>query len=199
MRPRVRSVSSFALLVPHPVGERLDYHAPPVLERLAARNPTALAAAIFAALSLVFVAPALIPGRTLSSTDYLYSQIPWSAAAPDGYTAPSNTELYDPAFQFIPWLEYTRSELPGDDLLWNPHMAAGRPYLANMQSGVFSPVQPPELPAPVLVVAGARGRHQAVRGELRHVPARPAGSGSRSGPRWPEAWCSASGSTWSCT
>ncbi len=114
-----------------------------MLERLAARNPTALAAAIFAALSLVFVAPALIPGRTLSSTDYLYSQIPWSAAAPEGFTAPSNTELYDPAFQFIPWLEYTRSELPGDDLLWNPHMAAGRPYLANMQSGVFSPFSLP--------------------------------------------------------
>ena len=35
-------------------------------------------------LSLLFVAPALIPGRTLSSTDYLYSQIPWSAEAPAG-------------------------------------------------------------------------------------------------------------------
>ena len=114
-----------------------------MLQRLAARNPTALAAAIFAVLSLLFVAPALIPGRTLSSTDYLYSQIPWSAAAPEGYTAPSNTELYDPAFQFIPWFEYTRSELPGDELLWNPHMAAGRPYLANMQSGVFSPFSLP--------------------------------------------------------
>jgi hypothetical protein len=110
---------------------------------LARRNPTALAAALFALLSLLFVAPALVPGRTLSSTDYLYSQIPWSAAAPPGYTEPSNTELYDPAFQFIPWLEYTRTELPGTDLLWNPHMAAGRPYLANMQSGVFSPFSLP--------------------------------------------------------
>jgi Bacterial membrane protein YfhO len=110
---------------------------------LAGRNPTALAAAIFALLSLLFVAPALVPGHTLSSTDYLYSQIPWSAEAPAGYTAPSNTELYDPAFQFIPWLEYTRSELPGQELLWNPHMAAGRPYLANMQSGVFSPFSLP--------------------------------------------------------
>jgi Bacterial membrane protein YfhO len=103
---------------------------------LARRNPTGLAAVIFAVLSLLFVAPALVPGHTLASTDYLYSQIPWSSVAPAGYTAPSNTELYDPAFQFIPWFEYTRS---GGDILWNPHMAAGRPYLANMQSGVFSP------------------------------------------------------------
>ena len=177
----------------------LDYHAPPVLERLAARNPTALAAAIFAALSLLFVAPALIPGRTLSSTDYLYSQIPWSAAAPAGYTAPSNTELYDPAFQFIPWLEYTRAELPGDELLWNPHMAAGRPYLANMQSGVFSPFSLPTYLLPVLVVARARGRDQAVRGELRHLPprapARPVVLGRDGRP----GWCSASASTWWCT
>jgi hypothetical protein len=110
---------------------------------VARRNETALAAAICAALSLLWVAPALVPGRTLSSTDYLYSQVPWSADAPAGYTAPSNTELYDPAFQFIPWLEYTRKELPGTDFLWNPHMAAGRPYLANMQSGVFSPFSLP--------------------------------------------------------
>jgi hypothetical protein len=114
-----------------------------VLSRLRRTNPTALAAAIFAALSLLFVAPALLPGRTLASTDYLYSQIPWSASPPDGYTGPSNTELYDPAFQFTPWLEYVRAELPGSEYLWNPHMAAGRPLLGNMQSGVFSPFSLP--------------------------------------------------------
>jgi len=107
------------------------------------RNETALAAAVFAVLSVLFVLPALVPGRTLSSTDYLYTQTPWSAAAPAGFSEPGNTELYDPAFQFIPWLEYTRGELPGGDLLWNPHMAGGRPYLANMQSGVFSPFSLP--------------------------------------------------------
>ena len=102
-----------------------------------------LAAAIFAAAVAAVRGARARAGHTLSSTDYLYSQIPWSAVAPAGYTAPSNTELYDPAFQFIPWLEYTRSELPGGDLLWNPHMAAGRPYLANMQSGIFSPFSLP--------------------------------------------------------
>ncbi len=118
----------------------------PVAQRLrtvAGQRPTASAAVVYAVLALLFLAPALRPGHTLSSTDYLYTQVPWSAAAPPGFRVPSNTELYDPAFQFIPWLEYTREQLPGGSLLWNPYMAAGRPFLANMQSGVLSPFSLP--------------------------------------------------------
>ena len=103
------------------------------------RRPATLAALLYAALALLFVSPALVPGQTLSSTDYSYSQAPWSAVAPAGYSAPSNTELYDPAYQFVPWLQHTRSHLDDGDVLWNPHIAAGRPFLANMQSSIFSP------------------------------------------------------------
>jgi membrane protein YfhO len=114
--------------------------APPLRRLPRLRQTHTSAAVLFAVLALLFVSPALVPGHTLASTDYLYQRIPWSADPPAGFDGPANTELYDPAFQYIPWLHYTRDQLAaGGDLLWNPYIGAGRPYLANMQSAIVSP------------------------------------------------------------
>jgi hypothetical protein len=103
------------------------------------RHPAAAAALIYAVLSVLVYAPALLPGRTLSAADYLWTAAPWSSQRPaDVRPFGSNYELVDSAVQFQPWLEYTRHELPGD-LLWNTHIGAGRPYLANAQSAILSP------------------------------------------------------------
>ena len=58
----------------------------------------------------------------------------------------SNFELSDSIEQFQPFLLETRGVFP-DVPLWNPHVMAGRPFLANGQSAVFSPFS---LPAYVL-------------------------------------------------
>src|SRR5919204_660941 len=111
------------------------------------RRPAAAAALVYAPLALALYAPALVPGHTLSASDYLWSAAPWaSQRSADVRAFGSNYELVDSVVQFQPWLQYTRHRLPGAPL-WNPRVAAGRPYLANAQSAVLSPFS---LPAYVL-------------------------------------------------
>ena len=110
------------------------------------RRPTLGAALIYAVLALVFVSPALVPGKTLSNSDFLRFQPPWAGVRPHALRLPSNSELGDNPDQLQPFLRYTKERLP-DIPLWNPHIAGGRPFLANAQSAVFSPFS---LPAYVL-------------------------------------------------
>jgi hypothetical protein len=102
---------------------------------------------VYALLGLLLYAPALVPGHTLSASDYLWTAAPWAGERPaDVRVFGSNYELVDAAVQFQPWLQHTRKRLP-EAPLWNPHVAAGRPYLGNAQSAVLSPFS---LPAYVL-------------------------------------------------
>jgi hypothetical protein len=94
-------------------------------------------------LAVVLYAAALLPGHTLSASDHLWTAAPWSAERPpDVRPFGANYELVDAAVQFQPWLEHTRERLP-DVPLWNPHVAAGRPFLGNSQSAVLSPFSLP--------------------------------------------------------
>jgi Bacterial membrane protein YfhO len=107
------------------------------LGRLRAR-PMLVAAVVYAALSLLMVAPALLPGKTLSASDYLWNNPPWQATRPPSVVGiGANFELADQPLVFQPFLRYNRDVLPHIPL-WNPHISAGRPYLANNQSAVFS-------------------------------------------------------------
>jgi hypothetical protein len=102
-------------------------------------HPTAAAALLYAILSVVMVGQGLLPGRTLSASDYLYSAVPWQGSAPAGVSGlGSNFELTDSVVQFQPFFRYTRAQLPHAPL-WNARIMAGRPYLADAQSQVFSP------------------------------------------------------------
>jgi hypothetical protein len=106
---------------------------------VAARHPVLTAAAVYAVLSVLLVAPALLPGRTLSGSDYLWSSAPFKASTPAGVKGfGSNYEEADAALQFQPFMQYARRELP-DVPLWNPHVMGGRPFVANAQSALFSP------------------------------------------------------------
>jgi hypothetical protein len=107
------------------------------------RHPSAAAALVYGLLAVALYAPALVPGHTLSASDFLWSAAPWEAERPaDVRVFGSNYELIDSAVQFQPWLEYTRERLP-EAPLWNTHLAAGRPFLANAQSALLSPFSLP--------------------------------------------------------
>src|SRR5918992_1860324 len=112
------------------------------------RRPTLTAAAVYALLALALVGHGLIPGRTLSASDYLWSGAPWQAAAPPGVTGlGSNYEQADAVLVFQPLAQWARGPLP-DVPLWNPHIMGGRPYVANAQSALFSPFTWPMLVLP---------------------------------------------------
>lgn len=107
------------------------------------RRPALWAAVLYAVLAVAFVSPALLPDRTLSASDYLYSVPPWSESRPaEVPELGTNFELIDQTLQFEPFLRYSREALP-DIPLWNPHVMAGRPFHANSQSALFSPFSAP--------------------------------------------------------
>ena len=111
------------------------------------RRPTLAAALIYALLAVAFVSPALMPGKVMSNSDSLWFVAPWSSDIPEGLERPANDEVGDAPAQIYPFLEYTKSRLP-DVPLWNPHIVGGRPFLANMQSAVFSPFSAPSYAMP---------------------------------------------------
>jgi hypothetical protein len=112
-------------------------------------RPALWAAAIYAVLAIAFVSPALVPGKTMSSSDYLYTVTPWTESRPEGVKPlGSNFELIDQALQFEPFFRYTKERLP-DVPLWNPHIMGGRPFHADAQSAVFSPFSAPAYAMPV--------------------------------------------------
>ncbi len=112
------------------------------------RHPAAAAALVYAVLSVLLYAPALIPGHTLSASDYLWGGAPWQGSAPAGVGGlGSNYEEADAVLVFQPFTQWARGELPGAPL-WNPHIMAGRPFVANAQSALFSPFTWPALVLP---------------------------------------------------
>ena len=100
--------------------------------------PKLSAALLFAALAIVFFAPALMPGKVLSNSDMLWFQAPYAASKPADLERPANQELGDAPQQMQPFLREVKRSLP-DIPLWNPWITAGRPLHADAQSAVFSP------------------------------------------------------------
>jgi hypothetical protein len=112
------------------------------------------AGVIYALLSLVFVGQGLLPGRTLSSSDYLWAAAPWtSSRPPDGGPLGSNFEPADAVVVFQPFFEYAKDAFP-DFPLWDPYIMAGRPFLANAQSALFSPFTMPIFVLPLSKALG---------------------------------------------
>ena len=67
---------------------------------------------------------------------------PWNADIPAELDRPANPEVGDAPAQLYLFTQYAKERLP-DVPLWNPHIVGGRPFLANMQSAVFSPFSLP--------------------------------------------------------
>lgn len=105
-------------------------------------HPRASGAIFFAVLSLLFVSPALVPGRVLSNSDSLRFQPPWNAERPADLVRPANPEVGDGPSVIQPFVRFSKQTLPHLPL-WNPHIVGGRPFLANAQSAIFSPFNAP--------------------------------------------------------
>src|SRR5258708_6435353 len=82
--------------------------------------------------------------RTPNSTRF--RPVPQPASSRLG-RAGANRELVDPVTVFQPFVQYSRDRQPGVPL-WNPHIQAGRPLLADEQSAVFSPFSLPSYVLP---------------------------------------------------
>jgi hypothetical protein len=94
-------------------------------------------------LALVVFGQGLLPGHLPTSADYLWQSTPWRGSLPAGVSQlGSNFELSDSITQFQPFLLHSRRTLPHLPL-WDPYVMGGRPFLANGQSGVFSPFNLP--------------------------------------------------------
>ena len=117
-------------------------------------RPFLVAFLAYLGLAVLFFWPGLVPGHTVSAADYLWNAAPWTSSVPSGVpihnlhprVIGSNPQLVDAITLFEPFMQYTASQLPHIPL-WNPYIMGGAPYLADMQSAVFSPFS---LPAYVL-------------------------------------------------
>ena len=117
------------------------------------RHPVRSAALLYALLSLLLLAPGLMPGKTISTADSLYFSAPWLASRPATLHRPANNELGDAVVQFQPFAAYAKQQLPTAPL-WNPYLMSGRPLLADDQSAVFSPFAVPAYVTGVLTSLG---------------------------------------------
>jgi hypothetical protein len=92
---------------------------------------------LFAALSLLPLAPAFRPGRTILPLDHVTLTAPW---VPLGAGMPRNPYLNDVVSQMLPWNDAVRLSLSEGSLpLRNRWNGAGTPLAANAQSAAFSP------------------------------------------------------------
>lgn len=103
-----------------------------------------LLATLFAALAafaLLLTPLSECADSTFSTADFL-NNLPATRVDPNWRAL--NQQLSDPVVEFVPWLEFSRSELAqGRFPLWNPHNGCGVPHWANFQSAVLSPFSLP--------------------------------------------------------
>ncbi len=83
--------------------------------------------------------PSLIGRRLLAPTDLLTAPGELNVVGVSR-TGPSQHVMMDPVQVFYPWLRFAAREVRAGRLpTWNPYAYCGSPFLANMQSAVYSP------------------------------------------------------------
>jgi len=140
---------------------------------LVRRHPDRAAVVLLVVVPLLWFAPALRPGYTLSPLDNLFTTAPWRAIAP-GPVQP-NQALGDVTQVFHPWTLWAAREVrAGRPPLWNPYAYAGAPFCSNPQTACLFPLTwlgwalPPTLaltlPAIVKVIAVGLAMYWFLRG-----------------------------------
>jgi hypothetical protein len=104
-------------------------------------------------LTIAFLAPGLLPGKTLSNSDTLWFDPPWAASKPAHLTVPSNPDLGDAPEWMQLFLHHAAREIPHVPL-WNPYIMGGRPFHANDQSALFGPYTWPAYVLPFWTALG---------------------------------------------
>lgn len=151
--------------------------------RSAARSEAAVLL-LFPLLAVLLLWEVAVGGRVLLPAEYLKAFSPWSAAlTPDArQTLPQwNALQWDGMAEFYPWrLHLARSFAEGLIPLWNPHILAGTPFLANSQSAPLYPlhlIYALPLGAPVEVRMGWLALvHLSLAGAIAYLLARDLGA-----------------------
>lgn len=109
------------------------------LGALVRRHPDRAARIVLVILPLLWFAPALRPGYTLSPLDNLFTTAPWRAIAP-GPVQPTPA-LGDVTQVFHPWTLWAAREVrAGRVPFWNPYSYAGAPFYSNPQTACVFPL-----------------------------------------------------------
>jgi hypothetical protein len=115
-----------------------------VIGHRSSRLPDWLPLSVFPLLALLLLWEVLVGGRVLLPAEYLNGFSPWGLATPAGVreSLPQwNALQWDGMAEFYPWrLFAARSMSAGYIPLWNPHVLAGTPFLANSQSAPLYPL-----------------------------------------------------------
>ena len=146
-----------------------------------AARPVLAASCIYAVLSIVFVGQGLLPGRTLSSSDMLWSTAPVDGRRAAGGALGRRQLRAGRRDHGVPALlrAHARTCCPtsrsGTRTSW-----AGRPFLANAQSAIFSPFSVPAYVLPFWKSLAVIAILKLFVAALRHLPARARRSGCAS-------------------
>jgi hypothetical protein len=102
------------------------------------------AAVIVFAVVLAELWPALVGGRLLAPTTYLYLGAPWGHYTPADLRDYFNPLLIDVPAAYYPWASLARDLIRhGVFPAWNPYAFAGTPFFSNPQPAWFSPFSLP--------------------------------------------------------
>ncbi len=100
-----------------------------------------LIVAAFLILPMILFWDVTVGGRTMIPADNLFQWQPWATYAQqyDAVT-PHNNLLSDLVLENYPWKTFAIESLQNGEIpLWNPHIFAGQPFLANGQHGMYYP------------------------------------------------------------
>lgn len=98
------------------------------------------AVAFYLGLALFFFREAIFTDRVQLCNDITMSTYPWALKRPADFT-PSNVALSDQMTVFYPWFHYTAKMLQQGELpLWTPHALGGAPYMGNLSTAIFYPL-----------------------------------------------------------
>jgi len=98
------------------------------------------ALAIYFLISLLYFGEALFTDRVQICSDTILRTYPWALERPDDFT-PRNLAISDQCTVFYPYFHYIQKMLCKGDLpLWSPHVMGGAPYMGNLSTAMFFPL-----------------------------------------------------------
>jgi hypothetical protein len=110
------------------------------MREFAERHEYLAATGFFVVVVCIWFWPLLI-GHQMGESHILYSSWPWMADKPADLSVHARSGEGDSAVQLGPLLELARHQIRSGQLpLWNPHIYAGMPLFANLQSALLYPL-----------------------------------------------------------
>jgi hypothetical protein len=99
-----------------------------------------VACVLYACIAVFFFRDALFTDRVQVCSDVPRFHYPW-ALEQVGDGKPRNLALADQCLVFYPWFRYTGEMLRQGELpLWTPHVLGGAPYMGNLSTAIFYPL-----------------------------------------------------------